>query len=106
MNFTEEEKEAIMWALMVLADCDGMRNMDEIEKLTDISSFIDFKVSMDRLFEISKTEPADFFETLRSLTSDKKEFLKFILRELALIDSEINKSEIDTMFNIIYFGKL
>lgn len=106
MNFSEEEKKAIVWSLLALAESDGKKTRDEARKLSEISTSIEFNVSIDILQSISVMQSADVFAILRIFTIEKKAFVKRSLEELAAIDGEINNLEKKALFNINYFGEL
>lgn len=106
MNFTEEEKKAVVWSLLALADCDGSKTMDEVRKLTDISRSIGFKVSWDTLRSVNTMEPSDVYAIFRTFSEEKKAFVKKSLEDLAAIDGEINHLEKNALININYFGEL
>ncbi len=106
MNFTEEEKKAVVWSLLALADCDGSKTMDEVRKLTEISMSIGFKVSWDTLGSVNVMIPSDVYAIFRTFSGEKKSFVKKSLEELAAIDGEINHIEKNALFNINHFGEL
>ena len=106
MNFTEEEKKAIVWSLKALAESDGSKSMVEAGKLAEITGEIGFKVSLSILEGINNMEHADVFAMLRSLSIEKKAYVKKKLEEVATIDGEINHLEKNALFDICYFGKL
>jgi len=106
MNFTEEEKKAIVWTSKALADCDGSRTVDEVRILANITGEIKFKISMSILDGINDMEPADVYALLRSLTMEKKAYVKKKLEEVASIDGEMNHLEKNALFHICYFGEL
>jgi len=106
MTFTEEEKKAVVWSLLALAEIDGSKTMDEVRKITDISMTIDFKTSWSTLESVNKMQPSDVYATFRSFSIEKKAFVKKSLEEVAKSDGEINHLEKEGLFQMNYFGEL
>lgn len=106
MDFTEKEKKAIIWSLLALAEVDGSKTMDEVRKITDISMKIGFKTSWDTLASVNKMEPYEVYATFRSLSGEKKAFIKKSLEEVAKSDGEINHLEKEGLFQMNHFGEL
>ncbi len=106
MNFTDTEKDAIVWCMFYLTDSDGKRNLEEVKILAEIVENIGLEISIDNLWRISEIDQADIYATLRTFSPDKKEFLRNTLRKVAIADGDINHLEAIALYNIGYFGKI
>jgi|LSQX01.2.fsa_nt_gb tellurite resistance protein len=106
MNFTDTEKDAIVWCMFYLADSDGKRNLEEVNILAEIAKNIGLKISVDNLWRITEIDQANIYATLRTFNPDKKEFLRNTLRKVAIVDGDINDLEAKALYHIGYFGKI
>ena len=104
MNFSEEEKNAVVWSMLALAECDGSKTIDELKKITKFSKSIGFDPATS-LKIVNNLQEVDVFATLRSCSSEKKAFIKENLEELAAVDGEINHLEKNALSNITLWGK-
>lgn len=105
MNFNEEEKVAIAWSLLALAEVDGSKTMEELRKITDITMSIGFDPSKG-LALVNNLKNFEAYAVFRKCTLEKKAFIKKTLEELASADTEINHLEKEALSQIILFGEL
>lgn len=103
MNFTQDEKKACLFTLMSLADCDGRRNMDEIDVLVRCNSVlgisheemlggISFAATM---MTISAVE-----NIIKPMDSTKKMILEECMKKMMEADGPANETEIGQWWGI------
>lgn len=106
MKFTDDEKLALVWAMLVLSECDGFKNRTEVRKLNEIATSIGFIVSPSLLNIVNSMKQSTVYASFRETTPEKKAFIKQSLESVASVDGEINELEEKVLFDFQFFGKL
>lgn len=103
MEFTLKEKKACIFILMALADCDGRRNMEEIEMLERCSTVLGITIDemLGGLLEsasfMSKTEIESIVKPMDKL---KKSLLEDCMAKIMKADGPANETEIGVWWTI------
>ena len=106
MNFSEAEKDAVIWSILTLAESDGSKNKEETWILVKVSNSIGFEVTGLALQKVTQMQNHEVYAILRRFTTEKKTYLKELLESMAISDGEKNHLEENALLHLYHFGEL
>lgn len=103
MNFTTDEKKACLYTLLSLADCDGKRNMEEIDVLVRCNRVLG--VSQDEMlggisFAATMMTLQSVESIVKRMDNSKQIILEECMKKMMEADGPANETEIGTWWGI------